>query len=153
MGVVTESSRLEFFVLGLEVEVKHPAGKMFGSFEFALDECLVDDQLHGDVCQFTSLPCLYLLSHRLEIVLHAVNAHRDAVNERKRLRVFREHGRKSATEGEVLMQIGSITDLGVAPKAPRRSATVDGLVFPRPDLRSRSCLLRGWHLSRLNLLS
>jgi hypothetical protein len=52
VGVVTDSSRLEFFVLGLEVEVMHQAGKMFGSFDFALDECLVDDQLHGDVCQF-----------------------------------------------------------------------------------------------------
>ncbi len=100
MGVVTDSSRLEFFVLGLEVEVMHQAGKMFGSFEFALDECLVDDQLHGDVCQFTSLPCLYLLSHRLEIVLHAVNAHRGAVNERKRLRVFREHGRKHSADSQ-----------------------------------------------------
>jgi hypothetical protein len=90
--VVTDGSRLEFFVLGLEVEVMHQASKMFGASSFALDECLVDDQLHGDVCQFTSLPCLYLRSHPLKIGLHAVKVHRHAVDERKRLRVFHEHG-------------------------------------------------------------
>ncbi len=35
----------------------HSAGKVLWSFEFALDECLVDDHLGGHVGQFTSLPC------------------------------------------------------------------------------------------------
>jgi hypothetical protein len=63
----------------------HDPRKMFGSFESALDECLVDDHLGGDVRQFTSLLDFDLLSHRLEVPLHLVNAHRDAVDERERL--------------------------------------------------------------------
>ena len=57
----------EFLVLWLEVEVMHAAGKVLRSFEPALDKCFVDDRLGSDVRQFTSLPCLYLLSHRLEV--------------------------------------------------------------------------------------
>ena len=39
------------------------AGKLFGSFQSAFDESLVDDDLGGGVCQLTSLPNFYLLSH------------------------------------------------------------------------------------------
>jgi hypothetical protein len=39
-------------------------------------------------------PGLHLLSHGVEIPLHAVYAHRDAVDERERFRVFREDGRE-----------------------------------------------------------
>src|SRR5258708_15299084 len=49
-------------------------------FESALDECLVDDHLGGDVRQFTFLPCLHLLSHRLKVPLHSVHSDRDAVD-------------------------------------------------------------------------
>jgi len=49
------------------------AGKMSRSFQLALDESLVDDHLGRDVRQFTSLPGFHLLSHRLEVPLHAVN--------------------------------------------------------------------------------
>ena len=59
----------------------HAAGKVFWSFESALDECLVDDHLCRDIRQFTSLLGFYLLSHRLEVPLHSINAHRDAVDE------------------------------------------------------------------------
>jgi hypothetical protein len=52
----------------------------------------VDDNLRGDVRQFASLPGFDLLPHRLEVPLHAVNADRDGIEERKRLRVFRENG-------------------------------------------------------------
>ncbi len=38
----------------------------------------------------------HLLSHRLEVPLHAVDTHRNAVDERERLRVFREHRCKHA---------------------------------------------------------
>jgi hypothetical protein len=37
-----------------------------------------------------------LLSHRFEIPLHAVDADRNAVDERERLRVFRENRRERA---------------------------------------------------------
>jgi len=40
----------------------------------ALDECLVDDHLGGDVRQFASLLRFDLLPHRLEVALHSVNA-------------------------------------------------------------------------------
>jgi hypothetical protein len=33
------------------------------------------------VGQFTSLPRFYLLSHRLEVALHSIDADRDAVDE------------------------------------------------------------------------
>ena len=71
---------------------------MFGRFEFALDECLLDHDLGGDVRQFTFLPCLYLLSHRLKVALHSINANRDAVDERERLRVFRQDWGKIAVD-------------------------------------------------------
>ena len=70
----------------------HAAGEMFGSFEPALDECLVDDHhLGGDVPQFNSLPSSDLLSDGLEASLHSVYANRDAVQERERVGVSRQH--------------------------------------------------------------
>jgi hypothetical protein len=74
----------------------HAAGKVFRSFQSALDEGLVDDHLRGDVRQLTFLPRFHLLPHRLEVPLHSVNANRDAVDQREGLRVFREHGREHA---------------------------------------------------------
>ncbi len=41
IGETPDRSRLEFLVLRLEVQVMHGAGKVLGSFESALDECLV----------------------------------------------------------------------------------------------------------------
>jgi hypothetical protein len=67
---------------------------MFGSLQFALDESLVDYDFRRDIGEFASLPCLDLLSHRLKVALHSIDANRDAVDERKRLRVFRQYGRK-----------------------------------------------------------
>src|SRR6266852_8336261 len=74
----------------------HGAGEVLGSLEFAFDECLVDEHLGGDVGEFAPLPGFHLLSHRLKAALHAIDANRNAVNERKRLRVFREHRGKHA---------------------------------------------------------
>jgi hypothetical protein len=74
--------------------------------------------LGRDVRQFTSLPRFDLLSHRLEVSLHAVDANRDAVDQRKRFRVFREHRGEHTTEGDVLIQIGIIAELGTAPRNP-----------------------------------
>jgi hypothetical protein len=72
----------------VEVQVLDSVGNMFRNFQFAFDECLVDDHLRRDIRQFTSLPRFDLLSHRLEVPLHAVHADCDAVDERKRFRVL-----------------------------------------------------------------
>ena len=76
----------------------HAASEVFGSFEFALDKRLVDDHLRGNVGEFTSLPGFHLLSHWLKASLHSVDPNRNAVNERERLRVFREHRGKHAED-------------------------------------------------------
>jgi len=65
-----------------------------------LDECVVDDHLGGDVRQFTPLPRFYLLSHRLEVALHSIDANRVAVDEQDRLRVLRQYGSEHATDGQ-----------------------------------------------------
>ena len=72
-----------YFGSKFEVEVMHAAGQVFWSFQSALDECLVDDHLGGDVCQFASLPSFHLLSHGFEVPLHSVDADRDAVDQRE----------------------------------------------------------------------
>ncbi len=69
----------------------HRASKVFRGFEFALDERLVDHYFRRDIRQFTSLPRFHLSSDGLEVSLHSVHTHRNAVDERERLRVFREH--------------------------------------------------------------
>ncbi len=66
---------------GSKIQVMHGLGKVFWSFQLALHKRLVDDHLGGDIRQFTSLPKLHLLSHRLKVALHSVNPNRDAVNE------------------------------------------------------------------------
>jgi len=60
-------------------------GKVLGRFQFAFYKSFVNDRLRGDVGQFTFLPGFDLLSHRLEVPWHSINAHRDAVDERERL--------------------------------------------------------------------
>ena len=59
----------------------HGARQMLGSFQPAFHERLVDDYFRGDVREFAPLPRLYLLSHRLEVALHSIDPHRDAVDE------------------------------------------------------------------------
>ncbi len=76
----------------------HGPGKMFRSFEVALHKGLVDNNFRRDICQLTSLPRFHLLSHGFEVSLHSIDAHRDAVDERERLRVFREHRSKHACD-------------------------------------------------------
>jgi hypothetical protein len=85
VGQTPDRSRPEFLVLRFEVEVMHAAGEVLGSFQSAFDKGLVDHHLGGDVSQFAHLPGLHLLSHRLEVPLHSVNADGDAVDERERL--------------------------------------------------------------------
>ena len=59
--------------------------------QFSFHERLVDDHLRSDIGEFTSLPSLHLLSHRLKVALHSVHTNRDAVDERERLGMFREY--------------------------------------------------------------
>jgi len=90
VGQAPDRPRPEFLILRLEVEVMHRSCKVLGSFQLGFDKRLVDDYLGADVCQLTSLPRLHLLSHGLEVPLHPINAHRDAVDEREGLRMFRQ---------------------------------------------------------------
>jgi hypothetical protein len=69
---------------------------MFRSFQSAFDESFVNDHFRRDVRQFALLPGFHLLSHWLKVSLHSINANRDAVDKRERLRVFREHGSERA---------------------------------------------------------
>ena len=85
----------------------HGAGKVFWSFQSALDECLVDDHLGGHIRQFTSLSGFHLLSHRLKVPLHSINPYRDAVDERERLRVFCKHGREHAGDNVAKLKLGT----------------------------------------------
>ncbi len=82
-------------ILRFKVKVMDGASEVLGSFQFALDERLVYHHFGDDVSEFTPLPPLHLLSHGLEVPLHAINTNRDAVDERERFRVFgayrREH--------------------------------------------------------------
>jgi hypothetical protein len=54
--------RPEFLVLWFEVQVMHNAGKVFLSFQFAIDKRLVDDHLGGDLGQFPG-SCLEQADH------------------------------------------------------------------------------------------
>jgi len=81
IGETPDRTWPKLLVLRLEVEVMHATGQVFGSFQLALNERLVDDHLGGDVSKFTSLPELHLFSHRLEVSLHAIDTDRDAVDE------------------------------------------------------------------------
>jgi hypothetical protein len=82
------ASGTPIFVLRLEVQVMRDASEVFGSFQPAFDERLIDDHFGCDIGDFAPLPNLHLLSHRLEVPPHAVDANRDAIHHRERLRVF-----------------------------------------------------------------
>jgi hypothetical protein len=55
--------------------------RCFGASSLPSTNALVDDDLGSDVRQFTSLPGLHLVSHRLEVALHSVHTHRNAIDE------------------------------------------------------------------------
>jgi len=57
--------------------------KVFGSFQFAFDERLINNYFRSDIGEFVLLPRLDLLSHRLEVALHPIDANRDAVDQRE----------------------------------------------------------------------
>jgi hypothetical protein len=64
----------------------------------ALNESFIDDQLVRDICEFTPLPRLYLFPHRVKVALHPVNPEGNAVDQKKRLRMFGEYERKHACD-------------------------------------------------------
>jgi len=78
----------------------HGASQVFRSLQFSLDKGFVDHDLGRDIGDFTFLPGFYLLSHRLEVPLHSIDANRVAVDEQERLRVLRESGSEHATDGQ-----------------------------------------------------
>ncbi len=90
--------RPEFLVHRFEIEVMDGPCEVFRRLQFALHKCLVEDHLGSDVRQFTSLPSFDLISHRFEVSLHSINTNRDAIDERKRLRVFCEHESEPARD-------------------------------------------------------
>jgi len=84
-------------LLSLSLDVP---SQMLRRFQLAFHESLVDDHLYGDIGDFFLLPTFYLLAHRLKVPLHPVHTNRDAIDERKRLRVLRQHGRERAANGQ-----------------------------------------------------
>jgi len=96
IGKTPDRARPELLVLRLEVEVVNRPDKMLRRFQFALYKRFIDDYLGGNICQFTFLPGLNLFSHGLEIALHSVDTDGNAVDQRERLRVFREDRDKHA---------------------------------------------------------
>jgi hypothetical protein len=70
------------------------ARKMFRSFEFALDEHLVDNDVGGE--SVGSLLCQAFTHFRMGSMFRCIrfDTDRDAVDERERLRVLGEHRRK-----------------------------------------------------------
>ncbi len=57
--------------------------KCFGASSPFLHERFVDDPLGGDIGEFAFLPGFHSLSHRLKVPLHAINANRDAIDQRE----------------------------------------------------------------------
>jgi len=122
-------------VLWFEVQVMYRPGQMFGRFQLALYKRFVDDYLGPDISELAFLPSLYLLSHRFEIPLHAIDSHGNAIDQRERLGVFCEHRREHAWDNIAkfsdakanFFQAGfSITDSGI-----RRSEGVDCALIQR----------------------
>jgi len=93
-----DGSRAEFLVLWLEVQIMYCPSQVLGRLQFAFDESFVDYDFRGDIGEFTLLPSFDLLSHRLEVALHPIDSDRNAIDERKRLRVFGQYRGKIPAE-------------------------------------------------------
>ena len=91
IGEAPDRARPEFVVPRFEVQIVNPPGQLLRHFESALDERLVDDNFGRDIGEFAPLPRLHLLPHGLKVALHPVDADRNAIDQRERLRVFGEH--------------------------------------------------------------
>src|SRR5260370_17375718 len=80
------------------------------------------------VGDFTSLPGFDLFLHGVEIALHPIDAYRDAIDERERLRVFREHGGEHARDNVAKRKLS--TALTCDPFHPRTSPANSSSVPP-----------------------
>jgi hypothetical protein len=63
------------------------SGRDVSAFQFAFDECLVDDHFYRDIGQLTfaaTFPLAY--AYRLEVALHSIHSDRNAIDQRERLR-------------------------------------------------------------------
>ena len=96
-----ERARLKLWILRLEIEIMHAAGKMFGNFEFAFDEGFVDEEFGGDVGQFVLAPGGDLALHGFEVALHAVHADGDGIEEGEGFGMFGENGGEVSLEGHI----------------------------------------------------
>ena len=77
-------------------------GQMLRSLQLAFHERLVDDHLRCDVGKLTPLPGPDLFSHGFEVALNPVHSDRNAVDQRKRLRLVGEHRRKRTIQCQAL---------------------------------------------------
>jgi hypothetical protein len=84
-----------------------------------------------------ALPCLDLLSHGLKVPLHSVNTHRNAVDERERLRVFSEHGCEHAWDN--IPEVTSSLATGFAVHQAQPAAWHEIACCPRTDLMPAAC--------------
>jgi len=71
-------------------------GQMLWGFELTLNKGFVDHHLRRDIGQFTPLLSFDLLAHRFKVALHPINTDRNAIDQRKRLRVLGQNRRKHA---------------------------------------------------------
>ena len=71
--------------------------RCFGA-QLALHERLVDHHLRGDISEFASLPCLDLFALWFEVPLRSLDSNGDAVDQRRRCRMFGEHRGKHARD-------------------------------------------------------
>ena len=94
IGEAPDRARPEFVVPRFEVQIVNPPGQLLRHFESALDERLVDDNFGRDIGEFEPLPGFYLLSHGLEIPLHAIHTDRNTIDQGERFRVLGENWRK-----------------------------------------------------------
>jgi len=76
-----------------------------------VDEGRVQDQLRLGVGELRLLPVFDLALHGLEVALHAIDSNRDAVDERERLRVLREHRSEHAWDNVTQSSGTSISGL------------------------------------------
>jgi hypothetical protein len=95
--------------------------------------------------QFTLLPSFYLLSHRLEVSLHSINSNRDAIDERERFRVFREHRSEHAGDNVSRFGPANIRFPRNRLPAPRRPRLSYG---PAPSSSNRAPFVFLIHLDR-----
>lgn len=94
LGETPHCAWRELVELRFKVKSVNLGQQALRDIELTLNEGRVEDQLRPFIADLRLPPLLDLPLHGLEVALHPINANRDAVHQRKRLRVFREDGRE-----------------------------------------------------------